>query len=111
LTRKELLRKYFDADVLVLLSQREAYSLVVAEALVAGTQCIVTNTSALSEWIDNETCFGVSFPVGLNELAKQINKVLNINSDIQSMKWIGTKILDWNDIVKRLENIYALCLQ
>lgn len=108
LPRNELLQKYKDADVFVLLSEHEAYSLAVAEALVAGTPCIVANTSALSEWVDNESCFGVEVPVRLDKLAKQIEKVLDRRVKREVVQsWIGTKILDWNDVVSRLETVYA----
>jgi glycosyltransferase involved in cell wall biosynthesis len=107
LSRRELLQKYFDADVFVLLSRFEAYSLVVAEALTAGTPCIVANTSALSEWVDNESCFGVDFPISLNGLARLINSVLDNGADKRAIKkWRGTKILDWNDVVEQLESGY-----
>ena len=107
LPRRELLQKYFDADVFVLLSRYEAYSLVVAEALTAGTPCIVANTSALSEWVDNESCFGIDFPVNLNKLAKLINNVLDNGVDkAAARKWTGTKIPDWNDVVDKLERVY-----
>jgi glycosyltransferase involved in cell wall biosynthesis len=107
LPRRELLQKFADADVFVLLSRFEAYSLVVAEALTAGTPCIVANTSALSEWIDNETCFGADFPISLNELARLIESVLDNGADKRAMKkWIGTKILDWNNVAYELESIH-----
>ena len=107
LPRRELLQKYVDADVFVLLSMYEAYSLVVAEALAAGTPCIVADTSALCEWVDNQSCFGVGVPFSLGELAGVINGVLDGCVDRQvTKKWIGTKILDWNDVAKQLENIY-----
>jgi len=108
LSRQELLQKYADADVFVLLSKYEAYSIVVAEALAAGTPCIVAKTSALSEWVDGETCFGVNLPINLGELTKLIHNVLDNGVDRRSMKkWIGTKILDWNEVVHKLEKIYA----
>lgn len=107
LSRRELLQKYADADLFVLLSEHEAYSLVVAEALTAGTPCIVADTSALSEWIDNKTCFGIGVPVKLSNLAKLIEETLNSKiSDVGTGKWIGTKILSWDEVVKRLEEIY-----
>jgi glycosyltransferase involved in cell wall biosynthesis len=107
LSRRELLQKFVDADVFVLLSSYEAYSIVVAEALAAGTPCIVAKTSALSEWIDNESCFAVDFPVNLNGLARVINCVLNNGVDKRVMKkWIGTKILDWSDVTRKVERIY-----
>lgn len=107
LQRSELWQKYLDANVFVLTSYQEAYSLVVAESLAAGTPCVVADTSALSEWIDNESCFGVSVPIHLDELAKKINYILDNGIDKQSMKkWVGTKILDWSDVTDRLETVY-----
>ena len=107
LCRRELLQKFFDADVFVLLSRHEAYSLVVAEALTAGTPCIVANTSALSEWVDNKNCFGIDFPINLNELARLINNVLDNHPDpVAVRKRIGKRILDWNEAVDELERIY-----
>jgi glycosyltransferase involved in cell wall biosynthesis len=107
LSRRELLQKFADADAFVLLSRFEAYSLVVAEALTAGTPCIVANTSALSEWIDNESCFGVSFPIRIDELAGAINYVLDNGVNREAMKkWMGTKVIDWNDVTNLVENTY-----
>lgn len=107
LSRKELLQKYADADAFVLLSRHEAYSIAVAEALVAGTPCIVANASALTEWIDNESCFGVNYPIDISELSNLINSVLEGNIKRRGMKkWMRTKIVDWNDVSARLEKIY-----
>jgi glycosyltransferase involved in cell wall biosynthesis len=107
LPRKELLQKYANADVFVMLSRYEAYSLVVAEALTAGVPCIVADSSALSEWIDNKSCFGIQVPVNLDELARLIVRVLDMETNESlTRKWIGTKIPDWNDVAKRLERLY-----
>lgn len=109
LSRPELLQKYANADVFVMLSRLEAYSIVVAEALAAGTPCIVAETSALTEWVDNESCFGISLPIKSNELARLVESVLDKGVDRRVMeKWIGTKIPDWNDVAKKLETIYTL---
>jgi len=107
LKRQELLQMYVNADVFVLPSRYEAYSKVVAEALALGTPCIVANTSALQEWIDNESCFGISFPIDLNELSDLICSVLEKHfSGVAMKKWIGKKIIDWDDVVIKLETIY-----
>lgn len=111
LSRKDLLQKYVDADVFALLSIHEAYSIVVAEALAAGTPCVVAKTSALSEWIDNETCFGEEFPVNLNNLAQRINYLIRNGIGKSTGKWIGTKILDWDEVARRLEKIYMSYLE
>ena len=109
LPRRELLQKFVDADVFVLLSKYEAYAMVVAEALVAGTPCIVANTSALTEWINNESCFGIDFPVNIGELAKMIVHILESGADKNAVKTlIGKKIPSWEDVVKKLEKIYTV---
>ena len=108
LPRCELLQKYVDADVFVLLSRFEAYSIVVAEALIVGTPCIVANSSALSEWIDDESCFGVDYPIELGRLEETISRVLDImiQGKVATKKLVNVKILDWDDVVRRLENVY-----
>jgi len=101
LSRKELIERYAKADVLVLLSKHEAYGIVVAEALAAKTPCIVANTSALSEWIDNKNVFGVDYPINVSELARLIEKVSNV-------KVGDVKLLDWDEVVEKLEGLYLL---
>jgi len=109
LPRRELLQRYFDSDVFILLSKHEAYSLVVAEALTAGKPCVVANASALSEWIDNKNCFGIDLPVNLIELARLINNLLERRTRSEAIKNPrNPKILDWNEVVERLEGIYNL---
>jgi glycosyltransferase involved in cell wall biosynthesis len=108
LSRRELLQKYVDADVFILLSEREAYSLAVAEALAAGTPCIVAKASALSEWVDDESCFGVEFPIRLDKLAELIDTVLDCGVSGKTMKsLVWTKILDWDEVIQRLEEVYT----
>lgn len=107
LARHELLQKYADADVFALLSRYEAYSIVVAEALTARKPCILARTSALQEWIDERNCFGVDLPINVDKLAGLIKSVIGCGSQSDTAgKWIGTKILDWAEVAKRLEKIY-----
>ena len=105
LSRRELLQKYFDSDVLVLLSKYEAYGLVVAEALIAGTSCIVADTSALSEWIDGVNCFGITVPVKFDTLAELIKRSFD-GRMVQRTSGNIDKILSWKTVAWRLEDIY-----
>jgi len=99
LPRSELLQKYADADVFVLLSKHEAFGLSVAEALCAGAPCIVANTSALAEWIDDENCFGIDYPIDLDTLADLIRKVMG-------KKVCKPAVLDWDEVANRLAELY-----
>ena len=101
LSRSQLLEMYNRAGVFVLLSQHEAFSIVVAEALASKTPCIVASTSALKEWVDNRNCFGVDYPVDIDQLAGLINKVIG-------RRVTGVKLWDWDDVVRELEHIYDL---
>ena len=99
LPREELLQKYADADVFILLSKREAYGISVAEALCAKTPCIVANTSALTEWIDGENCFGIDYPINITRLVGLIDSVCGRRAN-------RSGILDWDEVAERLVAVY-----
>jgi glycosyltransferase involved in cell wall biosynthesis len=102
LPRNELLQKYAGADLFVLLSKHEAYGISVAEALASGTPCIVSYTSALKEWVDNENCFGINSAINLDELVNLVNYVIG-----RSVR--GLKLLDWDEITGKLIKLYECC--
>jgi glycosyltransferase involved in cell wall biosynthesis len=99
LHEKDLLDRYANADLFMLLSKYEAMSMAVAEALAARLPCIVANISALSAWIDNENCFGIDYPISLDQLAGLANKLIG-------KKIAGVELWDWNDVAKQLEMVY-----
>jgi glycosyltransferase involved in cell wall biosynthesis len=99
LARSELLQKYLEADLLILLSKYEAFGIVVAEALAAGTPCIVAKGSALEEWIDDESCFGISYPIKIEECVTLIEKVIDKRVSRQC-------IPTWDDAVEQLTRTY-----
>lgn len=101
LSREKLLQKYADADIFVTLSKHEAFGISISEALASGTPCIVANTSALKEWIDNKNCFVVNYPIDINELAYMINKV----SKKRLMKALN--FLSWDEVTERLIEFYC----
>lgn len=103
LQREELLKQYANADVFVLLSRFEAFGNVIAEALASGTRCIVATTSALSEWVDNENCFGISYPISLDDLTSLVYEVIRKHSERPAV----VNLLDWDAVVDRIERIYA----
>jgi glycosyltransferase involved in cell wall biosynthesis len=99
LSREELLRRYSEASVLVLLSKFEAYGLVVAEALASKTPCVVAKTSALAEWVDEKNVFGVSYPPSIPELAELIKKASEIE--------VGdVNVASWDEVAERVKKVY-----
>lgn len=100
LSKSELLSKYVNADLFTLLSKYEAYGIVVAEALASGVPCIVANTSALTEWIDNKNCFGIDYPMSIERLARLINEVIG-------RKVGDIRLWDWDEVVKETLKVYG----
>ena len=99
LSREELLHRYANADLLVLLSRYESFGITVAEALASKTPCIVADTSALREWIDNENCFGVDYPIIIDPLAKLLDEVIG--------RKVGeVKLWDWDKVVAETVRVY-----
>jgi len=99
LPRSELLSKYANADLFVMLSEFESYCIAAAEALAAKTPCIVANASALREWIDNVNCFGIDYPIVIEQLAGLINEVMG-------RKIGAAKFCDWEYVVGETLKVY-----
>ena len=99
LPREQLLMAYARSGVFVLASQYESFSMVVAEALTAGTPCIVANTSALAEWVDGRNCFAIDNPANSTELAGLIRQAPGTRVE-------GAKVLDWNEVTRRMARLY-----
>ena len=109
--RENLINLYSYADIFALLSEYEAYSMVVAEALTAGTPCIVLNASALKEWIDEEFCFGIDSPIQISQIVDKIKMMERshlINKNSIQNKYLNKKILDWEEVVSRIESTYEI---
>jgi glycosyltransferase involved in cell wall biosynthesis len=51
---------YTGADVYVTLSEFEAYGMTVAEALAAGTPCLIRERGALVDWTHNDGVVGIT---------------------------------------------------
>lgn len=96
---RELINRYVNADLFVLLSRYDSFGITVAEALASQTPCIVSNTSALKEWVDNKNCFGIDYPISSGQLARLINKV-------SGRKVQDVNLLDWDEVIKRTETVY-----
>jgi glycosyltransferase involved in cell wall biosynthesis len=105
LSREALVRKYAESDVFALLSRHEAFAITVAEALAAKTPCILANTSALTEWIDNVNCFGIDLPIEIEELSSLIHQTAG-------RKVEDVRLWDWEEVAVELANLYdVLCTE
>lgn len=104
LSREEIVQCYAQADVFLMLSRHEAYGITVAEALAAGTPCIVAEGSALDEFVDGGMCMGIFHPV-------TVGKVIDCAELLASLEPIDTTkikrmLFDWQEVTCSLEDIY-----
>jgi glycosyltransferase involved in cell wall biosynthesis len=107
LSRKELLECYGSADVFLMLSSHEAYGITVAEALAAGTPCIVAEGSALEEFVDGKACVGIEMPV----TAKKVVKAVKYFKKGKREKENGSKsVIDWEEVAERTIKVYEFTI-
>lgn len=91
---------YRNADAFSLLSAHEAFGLTVMEALAEGTPVVVSRASALVEWIDNKSCFGIDFPIQVDELAELLSKA-------SSSRASGLAFPSWDEAASKLCEVYS----
>ncbi|WP_339102619.1 glycosyltransferase family 4 protein [Haloterrigena salinisoli] len=90
---------YAGADAYVSLSSFEAYGMTIAEALAAGTPCVVRAAGALTDWINRNGCVGVTDPSPVS-VANAVREAVDREIDAGG-------IPDWDDVVDRLVDRYA----
>jgi glycosyltransferase involved in cell wall biosynthesis len=105
---EQLYQKYREADIFLLLSSSENYGIVIAEALASGTPCIVSNTTALKEFIKEPGCFGVNFPPDPKKIAQLILKIYDSQIKVGPF---SNKISTWDEVTKDYEILYKKSLR
>jgi glycosyltransferase involved in cell wall biosynthesis len=103
LNRSRLINEIRQADVLLLLSESEAYGIIVAESLAYGTPVIVTKRTALREFLEEPGCFGVDYPPKKAEVADLIIKIYKGNVKVGPF---SEKIRQWTKVVEDYEDLY-----
>lgn len=103
LSRKELLECYADADIFLMLSSHEAYGITVAEALAAGTPCVVAKGSALEEFVDGHACIGVDIRNGLGDILEAIKSLDKIDKRGFDSKKL---LMDWEEVTGKIQTLY-----
>ena len=90
---------YAGAEAYLSLSKFEAYGMTVAEALAAGTPCVVLGGSALDDWTYLDGCTGVS-DLGAETVAAAAEEAT-------AEPEIATDIPSWDDISEALVEVYG----
>ncbi|RDZ55445.1 glycosyltransferase family 1 protein [Haloferax sp. Atlit-4N] len=86
---------YAGAAAFVTMSEFEAYGMTVAEALAAGTPCVVRNAGALVDWADRDDCVGVD-PAAL---VSGIERAVDLDAPAEPLP-------TWESVVERTTAVY-----
>jgi glycosyltransferase involved in cell wall biosynthesis len=88
---------YAGASAHLTLSEFEAYGLTVAEALAAGTSCVVHEAGALADWVGETGCVGVPDRTP-DAVAAAVREAAGTTVDVS--------LPTWDDVVADLEALY-----
>jgi glycosyltransferase involved in cell wall biosynthesis len=106
----ELENLYTRAAVVALLSEYEAYSLVIGEALNHSVPVIASRVGAIPEIYGGEqNCFLVRYPPQVRELAGKVVRILT-NPRRDSNNDAVTKRLSWTEVASRILDEYNALL-
>lgn len=89
---------YASADAFVNLSSFEAYGMTVAEALTAGTPCVVREAGALRDWQDVRGVVGVAEPTPDRVQTACERAISGTSPDVQ--------LPTWDDVTDRVLEVY-----
>jgi glycosyltransferase involved in cell wall biosynthesis len=91
---ERLPRLYAGAEAYLSLSEFEAYGMTVAEALAAGTPCVVREAGALVDWTDRAGCIGIP-DVESETIARAVNEASDRDASTDPLP-------TWDDVTERL---------
>lgn len=97
---ERLLNAYKESDILLLLSKSENYGAVVPEALAMGTPVIVTNRTALKEFLAEPGCSGVEYPPDPDRVA---DLILDNHEQVGPL---SNKIISWDEVALNYQKTY-----
>ncbi|CQR49976.1 glycosyltransferase family 4 protein [Haloferax massiliensis] len=94
----ELPRLYAGADVYVTMSEFEAYGMTVAEALAAGTPCVVREAGALVDWARRDGSLAVQ-GARSSEIVNAVHSLNHVDVDVD----LG---ITWSEVAEFTQKIY-----
>ena len=87
---------YAGAAAFVTMSTFEAYGMTVAEALAAGTPCVVRPAGALVDWTDRADCVAAD----PDDLPTAVREAVGLDAPAEPLP-------TWDDVVDRVADVYA----
>lgn len=113
LYERNKLEAYVDADVYVLPSVYEIFSVTVLEACACGTPVVVTDRCGIADVIDGEA--GFATPYNKDQLRDKIVEILG-DEELrlrfgEGGRKLTRKYFSWDTILGRIEGLYMGCIK
>lgn len=105
LPRRQYLEELASSNVFVMPTEHECYGIAAAEAIVLGVPTVVSNSSALSEFVESGLALGVDTPITPQGIASAVYKALITPQTTKACSSLD-KILSWDDVADRLGRLY-----
>ena len=90
---------YAGAEAYLTLSRFESYGMTVAEALAAGTPCVVREAGALVDWTGREDCVAVA-GVASDDVAASVRAAVGRDAPTAALP-------TWDDVTERVLGVYV----
>lgn len=101
------------AQLFVLPSVKEAFGLVVLEAMAAQIPIVATRVGGIPEIVENTKSGELVEPANYRALAEKIMNVMDNNALMQKLAYMGhhrVKIFDVKEMIRKTENMYDTVL-
>jgi glycosyltransferase involved in cell wall biosynthesis len=109
--KERLYSLYSSCSVVVLPSDLECFGLVAAEAISLGVPTIVTDSSALSDFVDNGLAQPVEPPVSPGKLESKLSQVLEDPAAFSPGKDSSGTILSWDEVANQTCDLYESAMK
>jgi len=110
-TRDELLRLCQSATIFVMLSEHEAYSLAVADAIAQGLPTLVPKVGPFTSYVNAGLAEGVDAPIQVGKVAEKLREMLRDPMRYSQRIKSRNYFLSWDDVTIDIEQTYRSLLE
>lgn len=102
LNSDDVYREYSTSRVCVLPSLYESFGLVVGEAAIIGCPVIVTNNSALREFVESGLAYGIDPPINHSKIAEALSRIYTDSPRENALSFFR----DWDEICGTYDKLF-----
>jgi len=106
-TREQLLQRYQSASLFVTLSEHEAYSLTVADAIALGLPTLVPKVGVFANYVNRGLAHGVDSPISAEQVAEKLHQILQDPISYCRREESKRCFLSWDEVATETLSTYT----